>query len=293
MPISEPLSEKNYLFVTMGDSSFPQITIKYFGWHKCDSTHTNYSTTRGSNTLHIILSGKGYFSQGGKKHELNKNDFFLIPAAEAVSYYPDASDPWEYIWFGFGGKDSENFLREMDLLENPVGTLKNLDRIQSFFALLKDEKYRATLNQFGYYSLFYAILDDLLVQRIFPVRPVVKSGNDLLSKALNYISEHYSSTISVAELSDYLYINRTTLFKAFKKAFGVSPQQYIISYRLRMAQQHICETKLPISVIAEKCGFASYSHFSRLFSSRYGCSPQEMRKSAKFGGVPQINSFPK
>jgi len=289
MSKSEPLSDDNYLFVPLNEEECtPPPTVSYFGWHKCSSSHTNYSTFKRCYTLHIILRGKGYYSHGDVKHELKENDFFLIAPAETVSYYPDAKDPWEYIWFGFTGEEAGGFLDELNLSESPVGALKNTKKIQTLFERLKDEKQRMALNSFGYYAIFMGIFAELLDQRIFPVHHSARDSNATLQQALNYISEHYSEDISIAELSSFLYVNRTTLFKAFKKAFNLSPQQYIIEYRLRIAQQHICETKLPLTTIAEKCGFPCYSHFSRIFASKFGCSPSKMRKSTNFGGVPSI-----
>ena len=45
--------------------------------------------------FHFVLSGRGYFEMGGKKHLITKGQSFLIYPGNTVNYYPDKEEPWE------------------------------------------------------------------------------------------------------------------------------------------------------------------------------------------------------
>ena len=65
----------------------------------------------------------------------------------------------------------------------------------------------------------------------------------------------------------------------FTQNFGVSPKQYLIDMRIKLAKQLLLEDEKLISDIAESCGFGSVYHFSRTFKQATGMSPTEYRRS--------------
>ena len=83
--------------------------------------------------------------------------------------------------------------------------------------------------------------------------------NESIAKALNYHPYH---------------INRVV-----KKDTGYALRTYIIEYRLGVAKNLLLTTKNTISQVAEACGFASTSYFTKLFKERNGIPPKDYRNS--------------
>ena len=73
-------------------------------------------------------------------------------------------------------------------------------------------------------------------------------------------------------------VSRRECFRCFKELRGESPTVFLTQYRLSIAATQLATTGLPISAIAENCGFESSGYFSRLFKARYGKTPREFRK---------------
>ncbi|WP_163516791.1 AraC family transcriptional regulator [Gelidibacter japonicus] len=73
--------------------------------------------------------------------------------------------------------------------------------------------------------------------------------------------------------------NEFKLKYGFKELYGTTIHKFIIQERLRKAQVMIQYTDLPFKTIANKVGFKSQSHFSRLFKQRFGYTPKELRKN--------------
>ena len=65
----------------------------------------------------------------------------------------------------------------------------------------------------------------------------------------------------------------------------MTPRQYILDLRLRLARQLLSETRESIGAIAEQCGFSSVYHFSRAFHQSTGRTPSEYRREAGRWGI--------
>jgi len=78
--------------------------------------------------------------------------------------------------------------------------------------------------------------------------------------------------------AEQLNVTPTHFRRLFKRCCHISPQQYLIHHRLRLAAQLLVTTRLQVGIIAEKVGFSSEFYFSRLFKKKYHLSPLQYRK---------------
>ena len=86
-------------------------------------------------------------------------------------------------------------------------------------------------------------------------------------------------------------ISRSHLTGSFKKEMGVSPQEYLINFRLEKAASLLRSSKEQINIIAYQCGYEDSLSFSKAFKQKFGMSPKSFRnleveletKDAKFG----------
>lgn len=59
---------------------------------------------------------------------------------------------------------------------------------------------------------------------------------------------------------------------------GLTPISYVLQVRLNYARRMVSTTTLPMTKIANRCGFQNLSHFSKAFKQQFGVSPQHYRK---------------
>lgn len=105
--------------------------------------------------------------------------------------------------------------------------------------------------------------------------PLKKSPTEL---AICYIHNNYSKSITLSQLCDVANTNRTYLNKYFKEKTGLSPINYLTSYRLGIAKQLLTHTNLSLSEIAIATGYKYESHFSNIFYSKEGIRPGTYRE---------------
>jgi transcriptional regulator GlxA family with amidase domain len=67
------------------------------------------------------------------------------------------------------------------------------------------------------------------------------------------------------------------LERAFLRDYGLSPQQYLRRLRMQTACQLLVSSSLALAQVADRCGFADQSHFTRDFRSLTGVTPRAYR----------------
>ncbi|WP_035801754.1 AraC family transcriptional regulator [Butyrivibrio sp. FCS014] len=230
--------------------------------------------------IHYVLSGKGSFNIGGKTYPLREGYGFLIVPDELAYYVADDADPWTYAWVGFGGKRAEAIVSQLGLsLVQPV--FKS-DAQQTIYDLIKDMMDHNTfsvedvLRRNGLLSMFLSVIaSGISVSQ----RSDSGSANDYVNRAQAYIRSNYCNPIKVTDIANYVCINRSYLYTLFQKTLGISPQQYLTSYRIAKATELLQLTQLPIESIAISCGYSDPLVFSKAFRQEKKISPSGYRKT--------------
>lgn len=88
---------------------------------------------------------------------------------------------------------------------------------------------------------------------------------------------------AVSVLADELGISVSGLEHQYKKAFGTSVINDVISSRILYAKRLLLSSNMPVAEVAEKCGYNSCYSFMRQFKARTGMTPTELRRIEAVG----------
>ncbi len=109
--------------------------------------------------------------------------------------------------------------------------------------------------------------------------PQVQNHSEVYVKvATDFIKKNYSRKITIEEIADYVGINRKYLSSLFRKTLNVSPQDFLINYRINRACVLLAENLLSITHVAHSVGYDDSLLFSKMFKKRKGMSPTQYRK---------------
>ena len=113
-----------------------------------------------------------------------------------------------------------------------------------------------------------------------------------VENSLQYIENNYDHSFSIQEIADSLGLERTYLYRLFKKATGFYPQEYLLDYRIRKACELLQNTDFPIAQIARSVGYEDSLYFSRLFKQHMKSSPSSYRQKnfLAISGMPDYNN---
>jgi AraC family transcriptional regulator len=93
-----------------------------------------------------------------------------------------------------------------------------------------------------------------------------------------YVEESPDTSLSIGLLAGLCGISSGHLMRAFKQTTGETVHAYVERVRLGKAQRLLCETDLPLKVIAAELGFSTPSSFSFAFRRATGGTPASFRE---------------
>jgi AraC-like DNA-binding protein len=248
------------------------IEIVICGYEKCSKGHSFGPAVRDYYLIHYVVSGRGIFECGGITHELERGNGFLICPKQLTYYRADNNEPWEYIWVGFKGVKAKELLQRIDLAENaPV--FHSTESLKFFEGMIKsqgmqDPEMIILSNLYGFFA--YLAQGSNRQSHVSITQSYVR-------QAIQYINSNYINNISISGIASLIGLNRSYLYEIFKEYTGMSPQQYLISYRMEKACRLLDETDLKISDVARSVGYEDEFMFTRMFKNKKGISPSEYK----------------
>lgn len=102
-------------------------------------------------------------------------------------------------------------------------------------------------------------------------------SQDGVTKALDYVREHYRDPFRITELARLVGMSVRQLQRKFKVTFGISPHVFVLKTRLLAACRALRETDLNAGEIAAICGFSDQSSFTKHFHEQIGLTPRNYR----------------
>ncbi len=108
--------------------------------------------------------------------------------------------------------------------------------------------------------------------------PSAKENNRLVRDAMNYISGHFASRLTLQEVADYLHLNPSYFSRIFKQSFGSTFKEYLTQVRIEEAKRLLANTEYSLLDIAVAVGFDNQSYFTSVFKKYTGITPGQYRK---------------
>lgn len=131
-----------------------------------------------------------------------------------------------------------------------------------------------------YRETMHRALAAQLTQVLAPSLPEIAEVSDQrLKRVLAYIHDQLGSDLSLAVMADLAAMSETHFSKAFKKALGLSPLQYVIKARLERAAVLLRSTDLTVADVAWRVGYGDLSRFGQHFKRHFGTTPARFRTS--------------
>jgi YesN/AraC family two-component response regulator len=104
-----------------------------------------------------------------------------------------------------------------------------------------------------------------------------RSTQQLIRKAMAYIHQHFSESLTREEIADHIGISADYLTVCFRQELGIPPITYIRRYRIRQACELLRNSYQPITQIALAVGFSDSAHFTRTFQREMKVTPRAYR----------------
>ncbi|GKU77233.1 AraC family transcriptional regulator [Paenibacillus sp. L3-i20] len=137
-------------------------------------------------------------------------------------------------------------------------------------------------NQRGGISMFQTemLFRDVLNEALLCVdnRQNSCESHTLFERVSTYIHDFYYQNLTITSLAEQYNVNRNRLSYVFRRHVDMGPAEYILKYRINMAQEMLFTSDAPVQQIAHTVGIDDPFYFSRVFKKQFGISPTEYRE---------------
>ena len=103
----------------------------------------------------------------------------------------------------------------------------------------------------------------------------------MIERAQHLICENISARLNLSGLARALSVSERTLFRRFKLATGMTPNEYLQEVRIASAKSSLELTNDSIATIAACAGYSDRAFFSQVFREHAGVTPSAYRARAR------------
>ncbi|MGR5149592.1 AraC family transcriptional regulator [Photobacterium alginatilyticum] len=230
--------------------------------------------------LHLLKAGKlTVVKNGGEKIQLTEPSLLLFPQPIPHRLFADQDDRAEVVCaeisYGAGRHNPiANTLPEMVLL--PLARCPGLSGVvSSLFEEVHSCKNGRTLVMDRLTEVLVVMLmRELVSQGVVKQGMLAGMSHPKLAPVLLAIHKNPGLSDSVTELAQLAAMSRTTFIETFRQVLGVPPGDYILGWKISVAQS-LLKRGMSISHVADEVGYSNTSGFARAFRKKTGQSPKE------------------
>ena len=279
--MSEKYAKKGYLL-----EDFRLFHLKDDGETKVDYHYHEFYK------LLFFVSGRGSYFVEGKRYVLAAGDVVLIGKHCVHRPEFESGVPCEriilYISPEFLERESSGncrltdcFSKEYDHVLRPNENIR-----QKLFSILTSMEQELSSKHYGREILSTGMLLHLLVEiarsifhnEVQTPAPMLPKSSRML-ELMTYLDEHLTEELNIDALAEHFFISRFHMMRTFREETGTTIHSYISDRRLMLARDLI-KQGIPSTDACFRCGFGSYSSFSRAYGKFFGTTPTGRAVSA-------------
>lgn len=237
-----------------------------------------YQIRMNSNTscIQYVISGSGVIISDRAVYKVESGDTFILLEGKDQIYYSNPDNKFARLWFNFEGELSRSLLDIYGVTD--ITVFKNTDSsvlLQKMLNTCKShtdcEKYKTeTAKVFLEIVQFLSGFKDRSLK--------IDTKEDEIRA---YIDMHVMENLKLDDIAEKFHFSKEHIIRSFKKSYGITPHQYIIESKIRIAMIMLINTDNSIEEISSALSFSDPHHFSASFNSLVKMRPSAYRKEHK------------
>jgi len=117
------------------------------------------------------------------------------------------------------------------------------------------------------------------------------SSKKIMDEAVKWLELHFSEKVSIDRLVAFIGYSRTRSFTLFREHTGLTPNDYLLRFRINRAKEMLANTSADVQDVAAACGFSDSGYFVRMFKRHYGSTPLAYRKAVRGGKTLHVEGL--
>lgn len=245
----------------------------------------DYSTWRpaGSGDWLLIYTraGAGNIVLDGRAHRLGPGEAVLYGPQAAQDYRTDAvPGRWQLLWAHFRPRPSWRAWirwpeagRGVGWIALPAGEVRSGFEAAMRRAVATLKRPHGDAVEFALNALEEGLL---WAQQVTDENGLARC-DERVRRAMGHLARHSAEPFRLAAVARACGLSCSRLSHLFKEQTGQTVQRYSEELKMRLAQQLLAHSSLPIGEVATETGFEDPFYFAKRFRRFAGCSPSAYR----------------
>lgn len=226
--------------------------------------------------LQLTLAGEGFFADARGRTLLPAGKAWLGVIPGDFDYgYSASPRAYELVFVSLRGEASFQWSRRIvEQFGNVLDVGRHGETAAHMLAIAHGLENRSLPDRYlmsaRLYELLMTLLSALNRSRVNTVPRIAEALGLVHARAAD-------RSFGVAALAAALDVSREHLTRQFRAAMGVSPSDYLMQHRLRLAVRTMRSGSDKLESIARRSGFSGANYFCRVFRLHMGLTPAEYR----------------
>ena len=234
----------------------------------------------GEYEIGVILRGQGHLEINEQSLPIQENSITIVPPDTPHRFVMDGNSSVQYYTLRFHSAGEGELLRFFETLGCAVTSGEKCASYihSSFHMLLSIHRANGGYVDEVFQSVFLSLLQ--LMRTLFDKEStsLQLASQYFMSQVREYIQRNQREKITLESLSKQFNISASHLSRVFKKAYDMSPIDYLIYCRITYATEYLLKSERSVAEIAQLVGYDNPTHFTNMFVKRIGCTPTEYRE---------------
>jgi AraC-like DNA-binding protein len=223
------------------------------------------------------IRGAGAVVINGREYPVRAGDCYILMPGDTIIHKADDIYPRQGIWCTVGGVAVGRYLKKAGITTSTP--FASADAFSELYACLERMHSLWVSPNAGTNLMLTGCVYEFL-SILFRYKKVQSSGDEWIDKALGIIESRYNEHLTVNELAEETGLERAYFSTLFKDKLGLSPHEYITSFKLKKACVLLEDTSASVGNVAESVGIPQ-ENFARVFKNEFGITPLAYRKIHK------------
>ncbi len=240
--------------------------------------YSKYAMTRNENervnVLLYVIEGEGEVVLEGKKKKISAGDLLVLREKEKQEYKADEKNPMKTVWINYRADYIGAF---MDAYKVKSGIYSG-DGCRKYFDAAIDITH-STLPR----RELCRVLAEQVHKIIETISPIVIDQEAVsfstAEKICGMLDGSLYKKFDLSRASELLHMSKSNVIRIFKKQYGVTPYEYLLTSKMEAAKVMLTSTEMSIKDISDRLCITDEHYFSTLFTKRVGMRPSEYRKN--------------
>jgi AraC-like DNA-binding protein len=232
----------------------------------------NRSASAPITVFEYVLEGKGEIMLDGKWHTVSAGQIYILRNGEEHRYRSNAKNPYKKIWVNYVAPYLSALLDSYAIKSG----IYESENAKAYFDQLLELTKSPTVSKNTHFSIAECV--HKIIHTVATERLAEKTDEYRIREALN--ASVYDK-LSLEDLAAKLHISKSNVIRVFKKSYGVTPYEYLLTLKIATAKLLLRDTKMTVKEISDRLHISDEHYFSSLFLARVGMRPKDYRNKKR------------